>query len=87
MEVDTERNPVQRVEELWFEDGNLVIQAGNTLFRVYRGVLAARSPVFYDMLSFPQPSDSELVEGCPLVRLHDSASEVTVFLKAIFDSS
>ncbi|KAJ7119170.1 hypothetical protein C8R44DRAFT_878670 [Mycena epipterygia] len=37
------------------------------------------------MLSFPQPPDSELVEGCPLVRLHDSTAEVTAFLKAIFD--
>ncbi|KAJ7689849.1 hypothetical protein B0H17DRAFT_904472, partial [Mycena rosella] len=73
-----------RVEELWFEDGNIVIQAGNSQFRLYRGILAARSPVFQDMLSFPQPSDSELVEGCPLVRLPDVAIEVTAFLKAIF---
>ncbi|KAJ6630389.1 hypothetical protein B0H10DRAFT_2208051 [Mycena sp. CBHHK59/15] len=75
-----------RVEGLWFPDGNLIVQAGNKLHRVYRGVLAARSPVFHDMLSFPQPPDSELVEGCPLVLLHDYPSEVTVFLKAIFDS-
>lgn len=38
------------------------------------------------MLGFPQPSDSELVESCPLVHLPDSAGEVTTFLKAIFDS-
>ncbi|KAJ6548101.1 hypothetical protein DFH09DRAFT_1366966 [Mycena vulgaris] len=84
MEVDNE--PVVRVQELWFDDGNLIIQAGSSLFRVYRGVLAARSSVFQDMLSFPQPPESDLVEGCPLVRLHDSSAEVTVFLKAIFDS-
>ncbi|KAJ7119162.1 hypothetical protein C8R44DRAFT_540134, partial [Mycena epipterygia] len=75
-----------RIPELWFEDGNLIIQAGNSQFRVYRGVLATRSPVFQDMLSFPQPPDSELIAGCPLVRLQDSASEVTAFLKSIFDS-
>ncbi|KAJ7142089.1 hypothetical protein C8R43DRAFT_1016277 [Mycena crocata] len=79
-------NPAHRVEDLWFEDGNLVIEAGNSQFRVYRGVLAARSPVFQDMLSFPQPPDSELVEGCPVVRFYDSAAEVTAFLKSIFDS-
>ncbi|KAJ7700677.1 hypothetical protein B0H17DRAFT_882729, partial [Mycena rosella] len=73
-----------RVEELWFEDGNLVLQAGNSQFRLHRSILAARSPVFQDMLSFPQPPESELVEGCPLVRLPDAESEVTVFLKAIF---
>ncbi|KAJ7438526.1 hypothetical protein B0H11DRAFT_1752724 [Mycena galericulata] len=85
MDVDPEACPPRRIEELWFEDGNIVIQAGNSQFRVYRGVLAARSSVFQDMLSFPQPQDSELVEGCPLVRLTDSEIEVGVFLKALFE--
>ncbi|KAJ7119181.1 hypothetical protein C8R44DRAFT_707532 [Mycena epipterygia] len=83
--MDTEEAGPQRVEELWFEYGDIVIQAGNRQFRVYRGILAARSPVFQDMLAFQQPPNSELVEGCPLVRLPDPATEVTVFLKAIFD--
>ncbi|KAJ7494296.1 hypothetical protein B0H11DRAFT_2004040 [Mycena galericulata] len=87
MDVDTERKEPHRVEELWFEDGNLIIQPGNSQFRVYRGILATRSPVFQDMFAFPQPQDSQLVEGCPIVHLHDSPPEVTVFLKAIFDSS
>ncbi|KAJ7612161.1 hypothetical protein FB45DRAFT_1065523 [Roridomyces roridus] len=77
--------PIQRVEELWFPDGNLIIQAGSSQFRVYRGLLASRSPVFQDMMSFPQPPDSELVDGCPLVLLPGSEMEVRVFLKAIFD--
>ncbi|KAJ7494261.1 hypothetical protein B0H11DRAFT_2190590 [Mycena galericulata] len=68
MDVDPEASPSQRIGKLWFEDGNIVIQAGNSQFRVYRGILAARSSVFQDMLSFPQPPDSELFEGCPLTR-------------------
>ncbi|KAJ6605996.1 hypothetical protein DFH09DRAFT_896989 [Mycena vulgaris] len=84
MDVDTQPSKPCRLQDLWFEDGNLVIQAGNSQFRVYRGILAARSPVFQDMLSFPQPPDSELIEGCPLVRLPDAETEVTEFLKAIF---
>ncbi|KAJ7071804.1 hypothetical protein B0H15DRAFT_870292 [Mycena belliarum] len=87
MELDTETREPHHVQELWFEDGNLVIEAGTSRFRVYRGVLAARSPVFHDMLSFPQPPDAELVEGCPLVHLHDAEADVTVFLRAIYDSS
>lgn len=85
MDVDNQPLEPQRVQELWFEDGNIVIQAGNSLYRVYRGVLATHSSVFKDMLSFPQPPDSELVEGCPIVRLPDSDREVTPFLKALFD--
>ncbi|KAJ6567037.1 hypothetical protein B0H19DRAFT_1139214 [Mycena capillaripes] len=77
----------RRVQELWFEDGNLVIQAGNSLYRVFRGILARASPIFQDMLSLPQPPDSDLVEGCLIVRLPDPETEVTPFLKAIFDSS
>ncbi|KAJ7604130.1 hypothetical protein FB45DRAFT_1013709 [Roridomyces roridus] len=86
MQVD---NTPHRRPELWFDDGSIVIQAENTQFRVHRSILAARSPVFKDMLSFPQPPDagSESAEGCPLVRLHDSSAEVAVFLKAIFDSA
>ncbi|KAJ7689774.1 hypothetical protein B0H17DRAFT_936713 [Mycena rosella] len=83
MEVDSRPREPLRVEQLWFEDGNLVLQAGNCQFRLHRGILAARSPV-QDMLSFPQPPESELVEGCPLVRLPDAETEVRYFLKAIF---
>ncbi|KAJ7490867.1 hypothetical protein FB451DRAFT_1079622 [Mycena latifolia] len=70
-----------------FSDGGLVVQAELSLFRVSGGILAARSPVFKDMLSFPQPPDSETIEGCPVVRLPDRATDVIRFFKAIFDSS
>ncbi|KAJ7729771.1 hypothetical protein B0H16DRAFT_1586302, partial [Mycena metata] len=83
--MDTQPNSPKRVEELWFEDGNILLQAGDSQYRVYRGVLAARSPVFRDMLAFPQPPDSEVVDGCPLVRLPDCDKEVTFLLKALFD--
>ncbi|KAJ7181485.1 hypothetical protein C8R43DRAFT_1170392, partial [Mycena crocata] len=75
--------------ELWFNDRNLVIQAENSQFRVYRKFfwqLVLQFSTFKDMLSFPQPSltDAEFIEGCPIVRLPDSSWEVTFFLKAIF---
>ncbi|KAJ6556450.1 hypothetical protein B0H19DRAFT_1152622 [Mycena capillaripes] len=98
-----------RVPELWFEDDNLILRAENSLFRVSKGILAARSSVFRDMLAFPRPRRSSTVEvkikrededegtedgdgeetmdGCPVVRLHDAAADVTYFLRAIFDSS
>ncbi|KAJ7612155.1 hypothetical protein FB45DRAFT_759926 [Roridomyces roridus] len=78
---------LQRADGLWFEDGSIVLQAETTQFRVYHGLLASCSPVFKDMMTLPHPSDSELVEGCPFVLLHDSAAETTLFLRAIFDSS
>nr|GAT58144.1 predicted protein [Mycena chlorophos] len=74
-----------RPETLWFEDGNIVFQAGNTQYRLYRGTLARHSSVFKDMLSFPQPIDAEMVEECPLVRLPDPEAQVTPFFRALFD--
>ncbi|KAJ7141617.1 hypothetical protein C8R46DRAFT_1233746 [Mycena filopes] len=56
-----------REETLWFTDATFVLQAENRLFRVSPGILAAKSPVFHDMLSFPQPQDGETVDGCPLL--------------------
>ncbi|KAJ7232026.1 hypothetical protein B0H12DRAFT_203163 [Mycena haematopus] len=84
MEVD---NTPTRVEELWFSDGSLVVQAEQSCFRVFRTTLAARSSVFNDMLAFRQPPDTETIDGCPVVRLPDSAKDVTCFFRAIFDSS
>ncbi|KAJ7023578.1 hypothetical protein C8F04DRAFT_1011340, partial [Mycena alexandri] len=77
------------VSELWFLDATLVFQAETSLFRVYSGILAKQSSVFRDMISFPQPteSDTETVEGCPRIILHDKAVDVTAFFRAIFDSS
>ncbi|KAJ7689852.1 hypothetical protein B0H17DRAFT_936866 [Mycena rosella] len=80
-------NGLQLVPGLWFEDGNVIIQAETDHFRIYRGVLAARSPIFNDMLGLPQPQELETLEGCPVVRLPDAALEVAAFLRALFDSA
>ncbi|KAJ7710224.1 hypothetical protein B0H16DRAFT_1630326 [Mycena metata] len=80
---------LSRVEDLWIPRDTIVIRAENTIFQVPRAVLAAQSTVFREMLSFPQPStpETELIDGSPVVRLHDSAKDVEVFLRAIFDAS
>jgi hypothetical protein len=77
----------ERVEDLWFEDGNIILRAENSLFRIYSGLLAARSSVFRDMLAFPPPAEGNpMTDDCHIVTVYDSAKDVTVFLKAIIDS-
>ncbi|KAJ7607291.1 hypothetical protein DFH06DRAFT_1111973 [Mycena polygramma] len=87
-----EDNAYIRVDDLWFQDGNLVIRADNKIFKVIKSILAARSSVFRDMAAFPQPDTpndlgGEKIDGCNVVVLHDSARDVEAFLRAIFDSS
>ncbi|KAJ7254801.1 hypothetical protein C8J57DRAFT_1518422 [Mycena rebaudengoi] len=45
---------------------------GDRLFKVSRSILAAKPP------------NSELIDGCPVVNLHDSSSDTTKFLKVMF---
>ncbi|KAF9444700.1 hypothetical protein P691DRAFT_806963 [Macrolepiota fuliginosa MF-IS2] len=74
-------------DDIWYEDGNIILQTDTALFRVYSGLLAARSSVFKDMLAFPPPPEGNLtLDGCPVVRLYDSTEDVRCFLNAIFDS-
>ena len=46
---------VKRDEEVWFTEGNVVLQAGGVAFKVYQGILALDSEVFSGMFSMPQP--------------------------------
>lgn len=78
----------ERVDDLWFSTDIIVIRAENKIFRVSGGVLTARSTVFRDMIALPQLTtcDTEQIDGFPVVRLHDAARDVEVFLRAIYDS-
>ncbi|KAF7370303.1 BTB domain-containing protein [Mycena sanguinolenta] len=70
--------------ELWYRDGNIVLQAENTQFRVHWGVLAQHSSVFRDMEELPQPPDQPTIDGCPIVELSDGPKDVENLLKAMY---
>jgi len=69
--------------DVWFADGTIIIQAESTQFKVYRGILAANSPIFGDLFTVPQPDYSDTIEGCSLIHLSDSAVDTMHFLKAL----
>ncbi|KAJ7648618.1 hypothetical protein DFH06DRAFT_1095390 [Mycena polygramma] len=81
---------LKRSEQLWFSPDIVILRAQGEVFRVFVAILKAKSSVFADMFTFPQPSseapDIETMEGVPVVTLDDDPAEVEVFLKAIFDS-
>jgi hypothetical protein len=79
--------------DLWFCDGSVILQADATLFRVHKSQLSRRSIVFSDMFALAQPPvmtthatlADETYEGCPVVKLHDSAEDVANLLLALYD--
>ena len=74
---------------LWFDDGNVILVAEESLFRVHRGVLSRHSPVFKDMFAVPQPAAdalaSDTVDGCPTVNVSDSTHDLKQLLLVIYD--
>lgn len=78
-----------RSETVWFDDGNIVLEAEGKQFRVHRGVLEKHSSVFKDMLSVPQPpeSDEPTIDGCPIVQLPDKADDWEHLLNSLYDWS
>ncbi|KAL1700926.1 hypothetical protein EV121DRAFT_213206 [Schizophyllum commune] len=71
---------------IWFKDGNIVLQAQRVQFRFYQGLLATYSPFFRDVFEVPQPADgADAVEGCPVMRLQESAADVEYVLNFILE--
>lgn len=75
--------------DIWFDDGNIILQAGGHQFRVYRGLLARHSPVFKDMFAIPQPagnsSPTAQADNCPIIHLADSADDVHFMLVKLYN--
>ena len=78
---------LKRNEELWFDDGNLILIARGTCFRIYRGLLASQSTVFSDMLLSSTTSAEETFDGCPTVNVSDSPEDLAHFLRVLLPCS
>ncbi|TFY71423.1 hypothetical protein EVG20_g1589 [Dentipellis fragilis] len=75
----------QICSEYWFNDGNIVLVAGSSLFKVHRGQLERHSEVFRDLFSIPQPKVQDSVHGAACIQLYDNPSDVFYLLKALYD--
>jgi hypothetical protein len=68
-----------------FPDANLIIRSSDLVnFRVHKPVLAIASPFFEDLLSLPQPSDSESVEGIPVVQLSEDSELLNSLISMLY---
>lgn len=76
---DTHDGSPVRDEEFWFEDGTIVLVAGDIEFKVYARPLVRHSLVFKDMLSLPQPEATDASNALappPAVHLSDSPGDL-----------
>jgi hypothetical protein len=64
---------------------NLIIRSSDIVdFRVHKQVLAMASPFFEDLLSLPQPFDSESVDGLPVVELSEDSELLNTLVSMLY---
>ena len=74
--------PLEKVEDLWFKDGNLVIQsADNHCFKVYSGILERYSSVFSDLIT----QSTEIFDGVRLIRIDENYEDMEILLAVFFE--
>jgi len=82
---------VNRSDLYWFNDGNVILQAEETLYRVHSFMFARHCGVFKDMFSIPQPSvqtEADLrIEGCPVIPLTDKIEDVENLISLLYDNN
>ncbi|KAJ6471089.1 hypothetical protein C8R47DRAFT_1147835 [Mycena vitilis] len=80
---DSDLEPIEPFQsDIWFEDGNIILQAENTQFRVYKGTLRSSSEVL--KIAIDNMEDSKGLDGCPVLYLHDSPVDLGFVLRNIF---
>ncbi|KAF9783234.1 hypothetical protein BJ322DRAFT_1008232 [Thelephora terrestris] len=67
-----------------FEDGNVEVLCGNTLFRVHTSILSLHSPALRQMFAQASLATAESPNGCPRILSHDKATDFTTLLKMIY---
>lgn len=75
----------EELQNLWFEDGDIIIAAQSRRFRVHKAFMSLHAAVIKDMLSFPQPAEQESTEGVPIVTFPDDERDMEYFVRAVYD--
>src|ERR1700755_3047847 len=66
-------------------DASIIIQSSDLVdFRVHQSVLAMASPFFKDLLSLPQPLDSETSDGLPVVQLSEDSELLNSLVSMLY---
>jgi hypothetical protein len=82
LRINTTESPLEPSDA---SDANLVIRSSDFVnFKVHKPVLAVASPFFKDLLSLPQPPDSESVDGLPVVQLSEDSELLSTLISMLY---
>ena len=72
-------------QALEIPDADLILRSADQVhFRVHKSLLSIASPFFKDLLSLPQPLDSEVVDGLPIVQLSEDAELLSYLIPMLY---
>jgi hypothetical protein len=71
-------------DTFYFEDGNVEIVCGHTLFRVHSTIISFSSPKLRDILSPLALLHAQTPEGRPRITIPESAEDFGILLKMIY---
>ena len=82
-EPPTDSTTITPHDTFYFEDGNVEVLCGNTLFRVHASILSLHSPVLSQMFAKASLSTAESPNGCPQIPSSDTVTDFATLLKVI----
>ncbi|KAI0324294.1 hypothetical protein GY45DRAFT_1263095, partial [Cubamyces sp. BRFM 1775] len=80
-EDEADEKPFVNHPSLYFDDGNVILAAGRTLFCVHRSLLSKHSPVFQDLFDGARDRHRGLLH----VPMEETADEVEALLNVVYD--
>ena len=81
---DDEKQRAPRLDTVYFEDGNVEIECGETVFRVHSSVISFSSSKLGEIISQPALRDAPTPEGLPRITISDTAEDFLSLLKMIY---
>ncbi|KAM5543850.1 hypothetical protein V8D89_002467 [Ganoderma adspersum] len=78
---------LKKDEDFWFEDGTVILHAGDVEFRVYGGLLEGHSMGFKELFAQSHPTRTVSIAGrteflCPVIKLSDSPHDLRHVLRS-----
>ncbi|RPD69739.1 hypothetical protein L226DRAFT_515436 [Lentinus tigrinus ALCF2SS1-7] len=74
------------MRKVWYADGNMVVVAENTAFRLHKSVAALQSKNLGRIFQPTNSAPEDMFGGLPVVRMPDTAYDIEQFLVVVYDS-